>query len=433
MKTSTDQTSFRITIPLFVYGLFFAERDAFGISNFLATFLPGVYALSVVLFIGLYTSAIWLLHCKRLTRQPVLKWNVWAANLLTFLIFASTLLKSFNPLGAISTSLYDGVALVVVWIAAFRDGNGERALIGYIFIQMLLSTLVLLNPGFEFIDGRYYQNLLGRFTIDPSLNEGFVLDKLLVGSYGVFHNPNALGFYSIAGIFCGLLLIGKGRFNTVFPGVLLISFGLYGWINSLTRGPVLALLASLLLVYALDSMKKGAFNVLIKVYLISIVLFAAAFYAYDFFEYIIPSSDSVSVYARFDGYIDGLTAFQSSPILGVDGSTYWDNRVVPHLLPLYFLANHGMIAGMLISALFLLTSAFVLVRSIKLYLRRTGFEDSLRFSISLLLLCIAVALTNNITSPFLFWAAFAQSLITYTRASIRWRRIKYPPAALIRQ
>ena len=408
---------YAIIVPLIAYGLLLAERDAFGVSNFLTSFVPSVYAISVGMLLILYCASLFHLHNQRKVICATLQWSIWSANFLIAVIFLSSFIKSFNLLNAMSLAMYDGIAIFVIWIAAFRDGCGMRFLIAYIFAQMTLAVSVLLNPSLEFINGRFYQSMKGSFTIDSSSQEGFVLDKLLVGEYGVFHNPNALGFYSVASLVCGIYFVMKGKKFNFFIGCAFIAMSTYGWINSLTRGPIIAVAAAFLLFYIAETFKQSQARFLFRLLVLFIALMSAYYLLIDFFEYIVPSVENASVSGRFDGYTSGWIAFINSPILGVDGTRYWEDQHIPHFLPLYMLANHGILAGVIAVFFSVGISTVVIISTIRLYVRYKGYEPVLRFSVSILLVCLSIALTNNTTSPFLFWAAFAQAIINYSSIS----------------
>ncbi len=410
----------RLFIPLLMtYGLLFAEKDAFAVSQWISGQQPSYYALSVGVLLALYLACLAYLPSRLARSGAFLVWAVRCANLLIATVFVAALIKTANPLTAGSLAMHDGIPIFVIWLILFRDETGEIYLAAYLLIQMTLAGLVLAMPDLEFLDGRTYQRDRGAFTLDPTIDHGLVLDKLAVGDYGVFHNPNALGFYSATIVALGVYFVLKYRPFPLLLGWYCIALGAIGWVHSLTRGPAIALIGSAALVGVLAAVRQGGAKFLFVFsagIFIGILLLIAP---HDALEVLFPSVETASVTGRIDGLRDGWRAIETYPLLGAPSFGYWEGRTVPHFYPIYVAANFGVVAGSVASIFLLLFPCGVLVWLTRSYLRARCSAATFWKLTSVLAICLAIIVTNNIASPFLIWASIAQVVTSSSRMNFR--------------
>lgn len=415
-------------ISFLLFGITLAERDAFGISNYLATWIGEIYYFSVGILLIFYSIALFKFYLNKKIYDVRVRNLINLVNFINLYIFLGSFVKSFNLLASISIMLYDGMAILVIWgVIFFNKKNHVIYFVSFVFLQMLLSMLVLLNPSFSIIDGGVYQALRGSHVVEMEslnfLNSGATLVKSMVGKYGVFHNPNALGFYSFISICCACYLFLQSNYRCRVAALFFLSAGILGWLNSLTRGPVIFFMfgAALLIFRSTNKLSR---HVRVSIGVFIIVLFFGAIIllpSQGVLDLFIPRGDDIAITARIDGYIDGFEMIENFPLFGVDRQiSYWSNKYLPHFVSLYFASEHGIIAGIVISLIIFLYGYKSIHSALRLLDKAPEQKGQLYFCILLVCVCWGISVTNNITVPFLFWISFmeAQLLVSQARCQV---------------
>jgi len=405
-----------LSVAVFVFALILSDRDAFGVSSYLLTLNPAHYIYYVGLFLFLYFFSIYRFYKRRYLFDNKIKKIVFLANVICFYTFLGCLVKSASVLNGLSTILYNGVVVCAIWPLLYFNKKHDKYLISFVLVQMLLSMLVLFVPYFSFIDGFIYKQLEGAYVVDMdglnyTIPDG-AFDKGTVGKYGVFHNPNALGFYSAAAMafaYYGWTMGGRWKFISI----LLLCMGGVGWFNSLTRGPVLFLMLGFVFIYFIScfASKNKISLILFILGLVGLSVFILTYSNY--LEYFFPSVGNASVDYRLSGYSDGFFAIESSPLFGIDRTQpQWLDLDRPHFLSLYFASEYGVLVGIAISILVFVGGFQCVLRACKLVIRNPN-NRSMRnknfFAILLISLCFGIAVSDNVTSPMLFWFCFMEA------------------------
>jgi len=403
-----------LSVAVFVFALTLTERDAYGVSSYLLTLNPANYVYYVGLFLFLYFFSMYKFYNRRYLFDKKIRKMVLLANLICLYIFLGCLVKSTNVLNGLSTILYNGLVVCMIWPLLYINKKHEKYLLYFVLVQMLLSMLVLFVPSFSFIDGLTYKQIEGTYVVDmDGLNYTIPdgdFDKSTVGKYGVFHNPNALGFYSAAAIafaYYGWTMGGRWRIISIF----LLCMGVVGWFNSLTRGPVLFLMLGFVFTYFISCLASKN-KVSILLFIVGIIGVSAFVFAYsNYLEYFFPSAGNASVDYRLSGYSDGLFAIQNAPFFGVERSQ-WLDLAVPHFLSLYFASEYGVPAGIAVTILVFLGGFQCILRACRLVMwnpHNRSIRNKNFFAVLLIFLCFGIAVSDNVTSPLLFWFCFMEA------------------------
>ena len=315
-----------------------------------------------------------------------------------------------------------------MWPAFQLYKNHRKIIFSFVFIQMALSVLILFLPNLFFLDGCYYKLQQGAYVVDmEGLNfelpsQGF--SKSSVGKCGAFHNPNALGFYSVVSMVCAYYLSKFKDKKFKILSVLFLGMGCVGWLNSLTRGPLIFLLIGYIYIYIL-SVKNRSGNLFDVIKLLLLLLLFIFVYFYldgsgSFFDYLIPSSGDASVDGRKLGYEDSIYVMMHFPFFGVN-SDFWlmQNKEIPHFLSLYFSAEYGIFAGVLVSILVFFYGVVLIISASRTVVIFPGARSDFELAILLVFVCFGIATTNNLAAPVLFWFCFMEAqLLIFNRNSV---------------
>lgn len=394
------------------YLLFLSPIDSYAIFEFIKRGNDAIYVGSAALLVFSYGVFGFHFIKNRKIFSANIRNFIFFINLLIFIIFFNTFLKNFDLLYSISVTMSTGLPFCLIIPFVYFSNKALNSFIALIAIKIFLSISVIYNPDLLFfINGAFYQKELGLFVLDAqsnSLSGSLTLDKALVGSYGIFHNPNSLGFHSVLLVSCSLFLIFIKNNLAKILGFLFLFLSILGWLNSLTRGPLVLLLISIVFLYIIKNKKS---YMKINFALISLIFITMCFwlaFSDSLISYLIPSSDNISVTGRLAGYKDGLEAFLDNPILGIDNTNpKWENLHVPHLFFLFYAYQFGFLPALIV--FFLIFGLFfkILIKVISL-----KYLDNIKFlSIMWLFVLLGIALTNNFTSPFIFWSLFTLILL----------------------
>lgn len=342
--------------------------------------------------------------------------SIVTAHVLVFYIFCSSVVKGYSVLEALSYVVYSGVPVYLCWVVFSARKRITNSLLGFVFLQIALAVSVLIFPGVSFLDGGHYKSLEGVYV--PSI-EGINLslpnssfNKESVGAYTQFHNPNALGFYSTISIACGVALFFILRDLRGWAlGLGFVTLGVLGWLNSLTRGPIIFLVLGLGFLMLFARIGKGPKSLYAKVFMLLLSFFLCSFFLvyFDLLRYLLPDSSSVSVYARFDGYVRGIEAVAMHPIWGVNEDWDWSVGGYPHFLSLAFAADFGLLGGLLISIMVFGGGGVVLYELLRKIRLGAGELGVLVMGVLFVFVVWGAAITNNLIAPIIFWLCLAEA------------------------
>lgn len=406
-------------LSLLLYAFFAADRDGYAFLQYFSSIFPNFKFTTRALFLFLYVLAS-LKHIKIAKKlDPRINALAIGIQALTFYVFIAAILKGYGLLEALSFVVYSGTPAFLIWIAYTKPRGNLDKLFLFVFFQLILSILVLSTPSLYALDGATYKAEEGIYVAPSSgLNYQFPIgseEKHTIGRYAQFHNPNALGFYSVVALGLGLCLIfSRQKFSTTTTSLVFLAIGTLGWLNSLSRGPIALLAIGALIYLIFRSPGKPTSNRLPKrVFTLftvaaTTVTLAAVIWSSDFF---LPSSSSTSVSWRLLSYIEGFDAINAHPIIGIPSSWHW-TTIEPHLLSISFAANFGLPAGLLISLIVYAGGSLIIFVSIIRQRRGIGKEHENALSIFLISIIWGVSFTNNLTAPILFWLCFAQASMT---------------------
>ncbi len=344
---------------------------------------------------------------SRLIRQAF-----FVAAIFTGWIVTVTMMKggSLHRTGAFIA--YSGIPFFIVWLARGRLIDHRRAFRFFVGTQILLATLVLLIPALSVLNGETYLNVLGlpsdvaRSGVSVAI-PGSSTAKEALGHYGQFHNPNALGFYSCIALACGASLLTSARRGSRLLGLAFLASGGICWLNSLTRGPFAGVIVGLAIALLLRSRHHLNERQRLAVGLATLIGIACAVLlinASGLVDYIIPSSNNISVTGRIGGYRDGFRALSDHLWLGVPVDWTWN--AYPHFLPLLYGALFGLVGGLLMFWIGMILPG----RAVLAAWRLPCASDTILVT-TLCLACIGIAATDNLTAPGLFGFCVAEAVL----------------------
>jgi hypothetical protein len=408
-------------VSAILYGLLGADRDGYGVLQYLSIINDNHKVISRSIFIFLY------LYCSLIVFRNIRNYNsfvklmIYGIQILSSYIVLVSLIKGYDVLKSLSFLIYTGMPTYVIWIVASQRKSLQKQFKLFIFIQMLVAIGVLLIPAMSPLDGSAYKALEGvRVSSDTSLNttipdDESSINKGKINKYASFHNPNALGFYSCVAIGIGLMtfLNWKNQKSRVSAFTFLI-MGFLGWLNSLTRGPMIAVIFAFLFVFVFfqnNSRFGKGINFLWAIGLLAIVFISSIFLPNNLLLFLTPDANDISVTARYDGYSYGLEALSRYPVFGVDDSWNWAEGSYPHLLPLSFAVDFGVFAGIAISFIVFLGGFWLIYTGFHQIVIQKKFSEHAALAITLLMITWGAALTNNLISPVLFWMCIAEATV----------------------
>lgn len=412
------------SLSLLIYGFFAADRDGYAFLEFLSISYTDFKLYSRIIFLLLFVYSIFFLFLviKKLTLIEAIK--IFSVLVVSFLIVFNSLIKDGDVIWAVSLLVFSGIPVYLIWYVMGLKYNNDNNFIVYIVIKTMVATLVLLIPSLIFLDGSLYKSEEGIFVNDVAdVNLAVPTGESIKGAYSrysIYHNPNSLGFHSVIALLVGIYLYWDAKRNwKKFLAFILIIAGLIGWLNSLTRGPMIFLILGFIYIAVLNMVSGGKEKFEIKIFfaIITIVVGMIIFVVSDVSEYLIPDSNDISVVERLQGYIYSFEVIKNHLLFGVDKSWDW-GRYYPHFIPLSLTADHGVIVGLWGSLLIFGGGIMTIYTASKKYLIDALNRKYYFLSILLVFLVFGIAITNNFTAPVVFWIMLAQ-------ADILNKRIKY--------
>lgn len=406
-------------ISLLLYGIVGADRDGYAMLQYLSGFAEPHKLVTRTLFLGLYAYASLLYIKKRHELTWGVRWSCLLCQVLSFYIFMTGLIKGYDLTWSLSTVVYSGIPIYLMWLMFSLNKNHKSLFFWFISIQIFLSVLVLLFPAFSFLDGGRYKLLEGVYVIEGGGLNYSVPDasfvKGSIGRYGIFHNPNALGLYACVALACGFSIMSERGKVQKSVGVGLLLFGGVCWLNSLTRGPMLFLIVGIALSMLLPaknlSHQVGAQRTKSVLSILALLcLLIIGFFSTNIASYLIPSAGTDSVYDRYEGYLYGFEAVMNYPILGVDEKWDWGVKSYPHFLALSFAADYGLLAGLMITILVFIWGGRLILIGVRRFRNMESRSEAV-LAVLLILACWGIAVTNNFAAPVLFWLAMSEAVI----------------------
>ncbi|WP_155860179.1 O-antigen ligase family protein [Acinetobacter sp. Leaf130] len=403
------------SVSLLLYGFFAADRDGYAFLEFLSLSFPNfkLYTRVLFLILFLYSVSYLFFSIKKINRVESLK--LFSVLLVSFLITFNSLFKGDDIIWAISLLVFSGVPVYFIWYVMGVKNNNNEKFINYVVIKTIIATIILLTPSLMFLDGSFYKAEEGIFVNDVSeVNFSAPTGTSIKGAYSrysIYHNPNSLGFHSVLALLVAVyLFMTSGRLWEKLLAVIVFFCGLIGWLNSLTRGPMLFFILGLFYIAILNVLSSDKKNFLIKFIIIfsSVLLGMLMFVFSDISKYLIPDQNDISVVDRVQGYIYSFSVIKDHFWLGVGKGWDW-NGYYPHFLPLSLTADNGIFVGLVGGALVFLGGTLTVVTASKNYLKDSSNRAHYFLSIMLVFLVFGIAITNNFTAPVIFWIMLAQA------------------------
>jgi len=334
-------------------------------------------------------------------------------------VVVSRLVQGLDIFQSLSYLPYLGFPFLVIWMAFAGKKAHLTVATSFLLLQMLVAVAVLLIPAMSVLDGRHASGAGLAREAGPLALPTELTNKGLRSAYGQFHNPNALGFYSGMSMATGLALFRSRKVALKIVALALLVAGVFGWLNSLTRGPVIGILAGLGIWWFLAAAKENSSegkNAQTRVRLLiataSVALSAGILVKTGLGGFLLPHRDNVSVRGRLEGLSNGWAAVQAHPYMGVDTTWAWSGTP-PHILPLAFAAQYGIVVGILSVVILFGYGGRAMLRALRC--RSLGESATQRRLVAVLWgpALIGIALTDNLTAPVLFWVSFAEVLLLF--------------------
>lgn len=268
------------------------------------------------------------------------------------------LIGGFGPVGTVAHLPYVVLPFVVIWIAFVRTAAAsKRLIVAFVSVQVAVALVVLLIPGLDVLRGDGYYTSTEGFGIDPgpltlSLPGASTDKNQAAVQFGHFHNPNALGFYATAALMVGAaLLLARRKWQAAWALPLVVA-GAVLWLNTLTRGPMLGLIALgfvFWFVVRSDDVQRRTRRIIMVVLggaALGLGVVAAWMGVFDF---LFVSSSNISVTGRLEGYEEAFRVIQANPVFGHGVEYEWPERSRVHMVSLLFAAEYGVVMGVFIT------------------------------------------------------------------------------------
>jgi len=366
----------------------------------------------IMAFICFFTALVVL---RKEGNKKFITWYYIPFVLSILFIFISVTYQSLDSAYFSSTILFSGVPFFCMWIVGRRKEGRENALFYLLLVHGIISLIVILGKNhLNLINGFSYVYRIDANAVfndySPLINNDlslFSFDKYKVQKTAQFQNSNALGFFASVLIGSGFALYFKyikltNTNSSKSLGIVLLIIGLLLWLNSLTRGPIIFMF--LVFVYIYTRGWKISKNFLMYFILLLIVVAFTFSYNFTFFDFLIPSSDNVSVTSRFLGYLEGYNALKNNLLLGLHYEGF-----PPHIYFFKIMAYHGLPAGLLIA----IPVFHLAIHSFKKFRKdlKQKMIGETTFAILLVATLLGVYLTNGTVSYVLFGIILAEACI----------------------
>ena len=363
-------------------------------------------------FLGAGIASYKLIRSQRQDKETRrTKLLTWAILGMAAWVAAVTLLKGGKTSYVPGAVLYSGSLVAPIVFAYWRDKWARVIFIAILFVQLSLAMAIVLMPSgpLGVLQAVRYDTGLGDLSSVPQDFSG-ELARISGQSrlFAQFLSPNTYGVYAVIGIAVGsyMLLLYRSWRLKLLGGVLFV-LGAFGWINTVSRGATLGLLAGVLIVAVKEITSKRA-----VVLTCALVLAAGMGYlaisdwdASDLTDLFFVHTDNEAVSVRWTAAEAGMEQIAQSPLLGAPVDYVWPFNIAPHQVMLYFAASHGVPAGIMLTLL-LLTLVQLKLGYVKANLPRSERWE-MHLSVVIGWIILATGITNNLSAPVLFWVGWA--------------------------
>ena len=387
--------------------------DSAGILYALDSIFP-YYKLLIWIFTYLLMGIALILLANNKEDILFYKWYFWPFFISSILINVTGILNSSVDgfARASSSFVMSGIPYFFIWRAGRSKPGRETLLFNILLVHAVVAIIIILGKntlaplnGLTYISRIDQDYAIYEFEryIETSISF-FTFSKYEVQKTAQFHNSNGLGFFAVILIVIGFSflkgsIISKRIVNKNVKGVLFLLLGLIFWFNSLTRGPIIAVL----FVYIYIQFKTRGFLIVAPFLIVFLLILFVEPAFFNFVYYLIPESNNVSITSRFAGYTEGLQAIYRNPLTGVDPASI---LYLPHFYPLKVMALHGVIAGLLVS-IPIIHCMILSVRNFKAD-SKIGFKGRSAINLMLLACLLGIYVTNGVVSQVLFGILFAE-------------------------
>lgn len=408
-------------VALIFYGFIGSDSDAFGVANFLSSsnasqklVTRGLYLLAFLISL----RKILLIILKK--TDKILIYNMILALLLSSFIFFNSIIKDLGVIKSLSILTYSGLPGFLIWLTTAGDKRYRNLFFVYVSLNIIIAVSVLFFPFLEPINGRNYQllNYLSS-SIEGGVNfsiPDLETNKYYFVKYGQYHNPNALGFYACVAIICGFSLAfrqAKVR-REKYIGIYLSILGFIAWLNSLTRGPAMAIIfICIVWMFIPNEINTRKSKQLTKRFGKIMLSFLFVIFALlGLYQFLFVGLSDISIVSRLEGYKNGFEAIVNYPLLGIDSNWDWPGAGSnPHFLPLSFAAHYGIFSGILVATIVFGFGFYAILRAFKSSRKPILSCLDRSLGIGLILVVWSIASTNNLAAVVLFWVCLAEAYI----------------------
>lgn len=397
------------------YGLTASSTDAYGIASFLSTgFSQYCFVMQLLLILALFVSVYnnrFLDKKLFVTVASCFLLCLWMA----FVIFQKSFSTEMFYIGTLNVWLEQMSPIYLIILMLNRERTDIKKLFKvYVVIHVLLAFMVIYLPmaginALEVIKSSNYLNdttqLYDAGVAGISNFMQLFSNKYAFNQVAHFHNSNDTGFFGGVGIVVGMssFVNSENKKHKVLWGILIFC-AVSLWFNSGMKGPIVGIAAGFVLYWYVK--RKDTLGSFFKFWVLLLVVLMAAFGSdllNTLFESIFSSTSTLgqSIQSRVLKREAGLKFILENPLWGSAASFegLLSRKIDPHELPLRFAVLFGIPAGIMSFVLYYIVPISTFIKKVK-----NGLVE--RYKCVLLMICIAVSLTNNYTDIVLFFFSF---------------------------
>lgn len=394
------------------YGLTASSTDAYGIASFLSSeFSQYSFAMQFLLILALLVSIYNSRFMKKklfLTVVGYFLMCLWMA----VVIFQKSFSTEMFYIGTLNVWLEQMSPIYLIILLLNRKKTDIKRLFElYVVIHVLLAFFVIYLPlvGINIMNVIKSSNYLNDNTslYDAGIAGFSNFTQLFSNKYAFnqlayFHNSNDTGFFGGVGVVVGMSdFLNAGNKRNRFFGGLLFLFAVSLWFNSGMKGPIVGIAAGLVLSWYIT--RKDTLSSFLK-FLILLLLIVVALFGSDLINIMLEgifnrtSTLGNSILTRVQKREAGYKFILENPLWG-SGASFeglLSRKIDPHELPLRFAVLFGIPAGIMSLILYYIVPIYSFINKVK-----NGIVG--RYQCVLLMICVAVSLTNNYTDVVLFF------------------------------
>lgn len=394
------------------YGITASSTDAYGIASFLSTgFGQYSFVMQLLLILAFLVSIYNSRFMEKklfITVGSYFLMCLWMA----IVIFQKSFSTEMFYIGTLNVWIEQMSPIYLIILMLNRKRTDIKRLFElYVVIHVLFAFMVIYLPLagvniFSVIKSSNYLNdntsLYDAGVAGFSNFTQLFSDKYAFNQLAYFHNSNDTGFFGGVGIVVGMLnfVNSENKKHKVLWGILIFC-AIALWFNSGMKGPIVGIAAGLVLFWYIN--KKDTLSFFFKIWIL-LFLILMALYGSDLinviFENIFSRTSTLgnSILTRVQKREAGYKFILENPIWG-SGASFdglLSRKIDPHELPLRFAVLFGIPAGFMSLVLYYLVPISSFVNKVKNSLAG-------KYQCVLLMICIAVSLTNNYTDVVLFF------------------------------